>query len=51
MINVKNKNKYDLQNNLKQFILHIFILFQKSLKDPWSQNFQYLVRLEVEQQG
>jgi len=32
MINFRNRTKYDLQNELKWFISHIFILFQKSLK-------------------
>jgi len=36
MINVKNRTKYDLQNKLKELILHIFILFRKSLNIPMS---------------
>jgi len=32
MINVKNRTKYDLQNKLKLFISHIFILLRESLK-------------------
>jgi len=31
MINIKKRTKYDLQNKLKEFISHIFILFWKSL--------------------
>ena len=38
MINVKNRTKYHLQNKLKQFISHIFILFRKSLKGLISSN-------------
>ena len=38
MINVKNRTKYHLQNKLKQFISHIFILFQKSLNGLNSSN-------------
>jgi len=42
MINVKNRTNYDFQNKLKQFILHIFMLFRKSLKIPErGQNFQH----------
>jgi len=34
MINVKNVTKHDLQNKVKWFILHIFKLFRKFLKNP-----------------
>ena len=40
MINVKNRTKYHLQNKLKQFISHIFILFRKSLKGLKSSNLE-----------
>jgi len=47
MINVKKRTKYDFQIKLKQFILHIFILFQKSLKVPK----KYLKRVKSSNQG
>jgi len=34
MINVKNVTEHDLQNKVKWFILHIFKLFRKFLKNP-----------------
>jgi len=38
MINVKNRTKYDLQNKLKMFFSHIFMLLRKSQKKVKSSN-------------